>query len=113
MYLEINKAEQGALYLKKGTDSRLSIQQLSTEVCRLIVQAEPQAKAKIHDIRKFAASTALAESMNLGKVIETIGWKTVNVFLKSYLFETQPLKTNVSLPYAQTRQPRVRTNSRS
>ena len=45
-YLHLHRIKKGGLYLRKGTDLELSIHQLSTQVCRLILQAEPQAKAK-------------------------------------------------------------------
>ena len=103
-YINLNQGARGKIYLNDDNSKELSIFQLSTHVCRLILRAEPNARAKVHDVRKFAASTSAAESFNLGKISEAIGWKNVSVFVKSYLFETPPLRVLVSLPHNHNRQ---------
>lgn len=72
--------------------------QLSGHICRLIRAADPGWPVKTHDIRKYATSCALAETMCISDLIETIGWSGPKVFFKHYLSATEPLVVEASLP---------------
>ena len=62
-------------------------------------QADPSTKTKVNDIRKYAASYALAETMLMGDLISTINWSSSAVFVKFYLTQTEPLDRAVSFPF--------------
>ena len=65
-YLKITqKFKEGDLFLTPK-NKKLTVHGLSTLTCLLILQADPSTKAKVHDIRKYAASYALAETMLKG-----------------------------------------------
>ena len=77
----------------------MSKSQLSTEICKLIVQADPGTKAKVHDIRSYASSTALAFTMiTPSELADAIGWSSPETFFKFYRKAIEPLTREVSLP---------------
>ena len=65
-------------------NKKFTVQGLSTQIYSWIPQADPSTKTKVHDIRKYAASYALAETMLMGDLISTINWSSSAVFVKSY-----------------------------
>ena len=72
---------------------------LSTEIYKLILEADPVAKAKIHDVRKYAASYSLAETMvSPDELSKSIGWSSPATFFKYYLTSTEPLASEAALP---------------
>ena len=76
----------------------LSKNQLSSEICKLIVKADPGTKAKVHDIRSYASSTALATTMiTPSELAEAIGWSSPQTFFKFYRKAIEPLTREVSL----------------
>ena len=80
------------------TQKRMSVYQLSTTVCKLIHKAEPSVKATIHDVRKYAASQSILETMKVSEVIEAINWKSPHTFWKRYMFPAKPLIRQAVLP---------------
>ena len=89
----------GDLLLTPGNhQNKLTIHQLSTHICSLILQADPTTKAKVHDVRKYAASCALAETMLVGDLVSAINWSSPAIFYKFYLTQTELLTRPVSLP---------------
>ena len=97
-YLEMTKNfKEGDLFLSPK-NKKLSVHGLSTLICSLILQADPSTKAKVHDVRKYAASYALAETMLMGNLISTMNWSSSAVFVKFYLTQTVPLTRPASLP---------------
>ena len=79
--------------LKLFTPNKLGVQ-----ICKVILEADPQTKAKVHDIRKYAASHALAQTMLIGDVTRAIGWSSPSTFYKYYLSTPKPLTVRASLP---------------
>ena len=75
-----------------------SPKKLGAQICQVILEADPQTKAKVHDIRKYAASQSLAETMLVGDVTRAIGWSSPSTFFKYYLSPTEPLTVRASLP---------------
>ena len=96
-----SNTKNGRLFRRPGSELRdLSAPQLSKHICALITTADPHAKAKTHDIRKFAASYSLMKSMCIDEVVREIGWSSRSTFLRYYLVQTEELTMNVSLPLA-------------
>ena len=91
------KFKDGDLFLNPK-NKKITIHGLSTQICSLILQADPSTKAKVHDIRKYAASYALAETMLMGDLVSTMNWSSSAIFVKFYLTQTEPLDRPVSLP---------------
>ena len=80
---------------------KLTIHQLSTHICSLIIEADPTTKrnfGKVHDIRSYAASCALAETMLVGDLVSAMNWSSPTIFYKFYLTQTEPLTRRVALP---------------
>ena len=93
----------GALLLAPGKHQvKLSIHQLSTHICSLILQADKTTARNVHDIRTYATSCALAETMLVGELISAVNWSSPAVFYKFYLTQTEPLTRPVSLPVQRT-----------
>lgn len=92
--------KDGPLFISVGRDAKaLTVNQLSMEVCRIILKADPQTKAKVHDVRKYAASCAFAHTMlTPTELSESIGWSGPATFFKYYRTAIEPLTREVSLP---------------
>ena len=95
-----SRVKDGPLFLSVCKEAKaLSVHQLSMEVCRIILKADPQTKAKVHDIRKYASSCALAHTMlTPTELSETIGWSGPATFFRYYRTAIEPLTRQVSLP---------------
>ena len=93
--------KRGYLFRSPRLKSKeLSTTQLSRHICAVILAADPHAKAKTHDIRKFAASYSLMKTMRIDDIVKEVGWRSKATFIKHYLFQTEELERNVSLPLA-------------
>ena len=90
----------GCLFLSPKTGKPLSIRQLSLTICKLIRQADPLAtqNPKVHDIRKYASSCALSETMQTSNMIDALHWRSPHTFWKYYMAPTSPLSMAVILP---------------
>ena len=94
-----SKTKTGSLFLKPNNHKeKFTVQGLSTQICSVILQADPSARAKIHDVRKYAASCALAETMLVGDLVSAMNWTSPGTFMKFYLTQTEPLTRPVALP---------------
>ena len=94
-----SKATTGTLFLKPNNNiEKFTIHGLSTQICSMILQADPSTRAKIHDVRKYAASCALAETMLVGDLVSAMNWSSPGTFMKFYLNQTEPLTRPVALP---------------
>ena len=81
------------------TQKPLTIQQLSALVCKLIRRADPSSRgAKVHDVRKYAASCSLAETMDVSEMVTALQWSSETTFWKFYLAPTAPLSVPAVLP---------------
>ena len=82
-----------------GKSKELTKHQLSVEVCKLILDADPGTKARVHDVRSYAASCSLAMTMiTPTELAEAIGWSSPATFYKFYRKAIDPLYREVSLP---------------
>ena len=99
-YLDISQSEGSKdLFLPLDKSAKpLQICQLKTAVCQLIVDADPNTKANVKDIRAYAASFALEDTMLLGELVRAIGWSSAVMFYKHYLVEVERLERDVVLP---------------
>ncbi len=78
--------------------NELAIYLLSTQICSLILQTDETTDLNVHNIRKYATSCALAETMLVGDLVSEINWSSPATFYKFYLIQTEPLTRPVSLP---------------
>ena len=100
-YLKRSKGKRdGPLFQPVSKGARpLTKHMLSTEICKLILEADPTVKAKVHDVRKYAASYSLAETMaSPDELSKAIGWNSPSTFFRFYMTSTEPLTRSVSLP---------------
>ena len=93
-----SRVKEGPLYIHPLTQKPMSIYQLSTTICKLIQTAEPSVKATVHDVRKYASSQSLLETMQISEVVEAVNWKSPHTFWKYYMFPTKPLVRAAILP---------------
>ena len=94
-----DKEKAGKLFLSPTNHEKtLSIAQLSSHVKALIRMADPENKAKVKDVRKFAASYSFAETMIIGDLVSSLNWSSSAVFYKYYFTQTETLSRPVSLP---------------
>ena len=93
-----DKVSGSLLLTPNKHNKKLTIHQLSTQICQLIFQADNTTQANVHDIRKYATSCALAETMLVGDLVSAVNWSSPAVFYKFYLTQTEPLTRPVSLP---------------
>ena len=96
-----SRVTKGNLLLNPSNQKSLTKQQLSNQIRKLILKAEPDAPGKAHDIRKYAASCSLAETMDVSGMVNALQWKSPKTFYKFYLSPTAPLTVPVTLPNAQ------------
>ena len=60
---------------------------------RLVLKGDPDAKVKVHDIRKFASSPSLMQLMDVKDLINAMRWKSALAFFRHYLTLTsRPLQ---------------------
>ena len=92
--------KKGRIFRSTGrTSKELTKKQLSTEICKLIVRADPGTKAKVHDIRSYASSCALSSTMiTPTELAQSIGWSSPATFYRFYRTAIEPLAREVSLP---------------
>ena len=65
-----NRINTGPLFRSPCRAAKpLTKHQLSTHICRLILEADPLTAAKVHDVRKYASSYALAKTMLVGDLM--------------------------------------------
>ena len=99
-YLEstANKST-GKLFLSPTNHEKpLTVQQLSSHISALIKLAEPGSKAKVHEVRKYAASYSFAETMIVGDLVSTLEWSGPAIFYNHYFTQTETLSRPVRLP---------------
>ena len=90
--------KEGCLFLDPKDGSNLTLAKLRYNICCIITKADPDTRARVHDIRKFSASCCLQQDMIVGDLTEDFNWSGPSVFYKYYFIQTDPLETPVSLP---------------
>ena len=103
-YLQQNSITEGPLFRTKSIKKQeMTIHSLGAHICSLIAEADPNTKAAVHDVRKYATSCALAETMLVGDLANEMNWSSPAVFFKYYLTATAPLARPVVLPLSNSK----------
>ena len=98
-YLSFTKRQKtGSLFLKPKEGRALTLSQLRYQICSLITEADPDTHAKVHNIRKYAASITLQQDMIVGDLIEDFNWSSPATFYKFYFMQTEHPGMPVSIP---------------
>ena len=98
-YLKLTKRQgTGSLFKNPKTGSPLTLSQLRYQICSLITEADPDTRAKVHDIRKYAASITLQQDMIVGDLIEDFNWSSPATFYKFYFMQTEHPGMPISIP---------------
>ena len=93
------KFNKGKLFLHPGNYQKtMTIYSLSKYICEVILMADPETKAKVHDIRKYASACSYANSMLTGDLVQAMNWSSQVAFFRFYFCQTEPLETQVVLP---------------
>lgn len=74
----------GPLFLNPRSLKQCSTIKIQYIFRDLIVRANPQARARFHEIRKFASSLGFFNGMSTLELCDRIGWSSVRVFKKHY-----------------------------
>ena len=98
-YLNFTSDKQrGELLLTPGNhQKKLALHQLRYHICSLIFQGDDN-HSKAHDVRTYASSCGLAETMLVGDLVSAFNWSSPATFLKHYIRPTDPLTETVALP---------------
>ena len=99
-YLELTETTtSGNLFLTPNNHEKpMGVQQLGSHIKTLITSADPNSKVKVHEVRKYAASHSLAETMVIGDLVSNFNWSSPVIFYKYYFTQTETLSKPVSLP---------------
>ena len=98
-YLSLtNRQRGGSLFLNPRDGRPLTLPQLRQQICSLITEADPDTRAKVHDIRKYAASMTLQRDMIVGDLIEDFNWSSPATFYKFYFMQTEHPGMPISIP---------------
>ena len=87
----------GSLFVHE-TGKPLTQFELSKLVCQHVLNGDPSAKAKVHDIRKFASSLSLMKHRDVKDVLTAMDWKSSRAFFKHYLMILPRPSQAVSIP---------------
>ena len=90
-----NSIKEGQLFRGETVGSRLSPKQLGNKIIAFICSAEPDKKAKVHELRGIGASLNFYEYMNFEDLKNYTGWKSPRVFYKHYLHSIDSLPVPV------------------
>ena len=89
-YLNLtDRHTRGSLFLSSKNRTALTISLLRHHICSLITEANPDTRAKVHDIKKYAASITLQQDMLVGDLA---------IFYKFYFMQTEHPGMPVSVP---------------
>ena len=65
-----DKHKSGCLFINPKNGRALTLSQLRYQICSLITEADPNISARVHDIRKYAASITLQQDRLVGDLIQ-------------------------------------------
>ena len=98
-YLDITRVCTPSSLFRNPKDGKaISLSQLKFHICSLITEADPDTRAKVHDIRKYAASLTLRQDMQVGDLIQEFNWSSPAMFYKFYFMQIEPPGRPVSVP---------------
>ena len=97
--LRTQKVRSGNLFLTPNNNSKmLTVHKLSYHICQIIRLADPVAKIKVHEVRKYASSCSFVNTMLVGDLTSAMNWSSPATFFKFYFTQIEPLSTPVTLP---------------
>ena len=92
-----DKHKSGCLFINPKNGRAMTLSQLRYQICSLITEADPDTRARVHDIRKYAASITLQQDMLVGDLIQDFNWSSPATFYKFYFMQAEhpgrPVKT--------------------
>ena len=92
-----DKHKSGCLFMNPKNGRAMTLSQLRYQLCSLITEADPDNRARMHDIGKYAASITLQQEMLVGDLIQDFNWSSPATFHKFYFMQTEhtgrPVKT--------------------
>ena len=93
------KVRCGNLFITPNNNSRtLTVHKLTYHICQIIRLADPVAKIKVHEVRKYASSLSFINSMLVGELTSAMNWKSPAAFYKFYFTQVEPPKIPVVIP---------------
>ena len=98
-----DKHKSGCLFINPKNGRPLTLAQLRYQICALITEGDPDTRAKVHDIRKYAASITLQQDMLVGDLIQDFNWSSSATFYKFYFMQTEHPGRPVSTPARKSR----------
>ena len=98
LYLNINKHRKSSLFLHTKNGMELIKIELTSAICSIIKDADPEAKAKVHDIRKMAASLSFKQDMDIDDLTEEFNWSSSATFYKHYCMPMGTPGRPIALP---------------
>ena len=98
-YLDITRESTVTSLFRNPKDGKtITLSQLKFHIWSLITEADLDACAKVHDIRKYAASLTLQQDMQVGDLIQEFNWSSPAMFYKFYFMQIEHPGRPVSVP---------------
>ena len=98
-----SKYKKGKLFLPpEKHQKKMSIYSLSKHICEVILMADPGVRARVHDVRKYAASLSFTNTMATEDLMQAMNWSSPVTFFKFYFCQTEPLDRPVTLPITES-----------
>ena len=98
LYLNCTEPTSAGPLFTSRSGTPLTVFQLSRLICRIVLKADPAAKVKVHDIRKFASSLSLMQCMDVKDLLNAMRWKSSSAFFRHYLSITARPSHTVAIP---------------
>ena len=76
----------------------ITLSLLKFNICSLIKEADPDVRARVHDIRKYTASLTFHQDMQVGELIQEFNWSSPAMFYKFYFMQMEHPGRPVSVP---------------
>ena len=98
LYLNCSEPLSAGPLFTSRSGTPLTVFMLSRLICRIVLKADPAAKVKVHDIRKFASSLSLMQCMDVKDLLNAMRWKSSSAFFRHYIFLTSRPTQSVAFP---------------
>ena len=98
-YLGITRESTVTSLFRNPRDGQtITLSLLKFHICSLIKEADPDVRARVHDIRKYAASLTFHQDMQVGELIQEFNWSSPAMFYKFYFMQMEHSGRPVSVP---------------
>ena len=81
---------EDAIFVHNISKKKLNRARISQLLVAAINQAQPNTRARAHDVRKYSASLAWARGISPAEIMRTMFWKSTSIFIKKYLVPLKP-----------------------